>query len=117
MLLLLAALLAAVRRPRKHAGAPPVRRVALAPAAFVILACCGYGLWFGWYAQLEIDDRFMMVLWLPLLWSLLRGAEKLVSLARTAAPARWIAPAWQGLVWASNLAVALQIYQVLLTLM
>lgn len=93
-----ASLIALTRRRRDGPPAPlPCGSVAC--VLFVLFAAGAYGAWYGWYSPIQSDPRFLLVLYLPLGWSFLCGAEKMMTVARTRGLSRrgWLI--WQGLLW------------------
>jgi hypothetical protein len=84
-----------------------------AAALFVALASAGYGLWFAWYRPIESDERLLLVIYLPLVWSLVWGAESLMKLARMRGASPGMYAAWQIAVWLINAAVAVDAFLLL----
>jgi hypothetical protein len=107
LLLLIAGMVALAHRggPKREGVKPPSYS---SPAAvlFVISAAAAYGLWYAWYVPVQSDPRFLMVLYMPVIWSFVWAAEKLISLARArgASPAVWLG--WRLLLWAFTVAMA-----------
>jgi hypothetical protein len=60
-----------------------------AAAFFVVLASAGYSLWYGWYRPIDRDDGYLLVLYLPLFFSFVWGAERLIGIARMRGLPRW----------------------------
>jgi hypothetical protein len=96
----------ALMQRRQGIGGPQTARGSSAAALFVALAGAGYGLWFGWYRPIESDERLLLVIYLPLVWSLVWGAERLMRFARMHGTSPRMYAAWQISVWVINAAVA-----------
>jgi hypothetical protein len=85
------------RRPDRSGVKPP--SFSVAPALFTVLACAACGLWYAWYVPVRSDPRFLMVLYMPLVWSLVWGAEELISLARTRGMSARLWLIWRAGLW------------------
>lgn len=101
-----AAWLVAVTRRRRDGPPAPLPCGSAACVMFVLLTGAGYGAWYAWYAPVQNDPRFLLVLYLPLMWSFLCGAEKMMTVARTRGLSRrgWLL--WQGLLWTGTALLA-----------
>jgi len=99
-LLLVAGVIAFSRRGPPDRAAVRLPCGSAACVLFVLVATVAYGAWYAWYVPVQSDARFLLVLYLPLLWSCVWGAEKLMAVARMRGLSRrgWLI--WQGLLWA-----------------
>lgn len=73
-------------------------------AFFTAVATAGYGAWHGWMAPPVIGEPVWLhagiaVLFLPLMFTLVRGAEGLMTLARMRGAPRWTWQIYQILMW------------------
>ncbi len=84
-----------------------------AAGMFVVGTLLGYGLLYGWYDPIGRGDRFMLSLYLPLVFSLIWGAENLLDLALMRHAAWWIPRVYQGALWILNGAVAWRLITIL----
>ncbi len=73
-------------------------RGALWPAAFTVVVVCAYATVYAWYVPIGFGDRFLLSLYVPLMYALLRGchvlargARRLVVRAEGSDPARALA--------------------------
>ncbi len=73
----------------------------------------GYGLLYGWYDPIGRGDRFMLSLYLPLVFCLVWASERLMDLALRRRAPRWTAWVYQSALWAVNAAVLWRVVEVL----
>ncbi|TLD69330.1 hypothetical protein FEM03_18345 [Phragmitibacter flavus] len=66
---------------------------------FVVGSLVGYTLLFGWYHPIGRGDRFMMSLYLPLVFTLIWGADSIVKRIQQRQGSRWILHAYQTAHW------------------
>ena len=84
-----------------------------AAVMFVLAACLGSGLAYGWYTPIGRGDRFMLSLYLPLVFSFVWAAESMMNLVKMRHGPRWMEVAYQVLLWGLNAAVAWRLVEVL----
>lgn len=76
------------------------------PAAiFVVGTFFGYSLLYGWYHPIGRGDRFMLSLYLPLVFSLIWGAENLLDFALMRHAPKWVPRFYEGALWILNAAI------------
>jgi hypothetical protein len=68
-----------------------------AAALFTVTACAGYGVWYAWCSPFSVSG--LAVLYLPLMFSLTKGADNLMVLARMRGAPRWTWQVYQVLLW------------------
>jgi len=97
-----------------------VDRIGLAPSPgswaavlFTTGAVLGYSLLYGWYDPIGRGDRFMLSLYLPLVFCLVWGAESLMDLALMRKASRWAPLIYQGLLWILNGAIVWRLVEML----
>jgi hypothetical protein len=100
---------------RRQLGSENVKAPSGSVAAvlFVVVAGSAYAVWYAWYTPIKSDPRLPMVLYMPLVWSLVWGAEKLVTMARTCGASSGIWLGWRILLWAVTAAMAADLYLLL----
>ena len=108
-LFLTAWIIVLTRRRAVNHEALHLPRGAVASVVFVFLTCAGFGLWCAWYAPIQTDACFLMVIYLPLVWSLVWGAEKLMTLARMRGLSRRVWLGWRVLLWLASAAMAVDV--------
>ncbi len=82
-------------------------------ALFTVVAVAGYTVAYGWYDPIGRGDRFMLSLYLPIVFSCVWGGEALVSAAVSRRCGRWLPVVWGVLVWALNGVVIWRLTEVL----
>ena len=73
----------------------------------------GYTLLYGWYDPIGRGDRFMLSLYLPLVFCLVWAAERLMDLAMMRRAPQWAAQVYQGGFWLLNAAILWRLVEVL----
>ncbi len=86
---------------------------AWAVALFTGGSAVGYALLYGWYEPIGRGDRFMLSLYLPLVFCLVWGSERLMDLAAMRRAPRWTAWLYQSCLWLLNAAVVWRLVEVL----
>lgn len=89
---------------------PGAGAAALLTAGTVI----GYSVLYGWYDPIGRGDRFMLSLYLPLVFCLVWAAEGLVDLAVMRKGPRWGPLGYQSVLWLLNAAIAWRLGEILL---
>lgn len=101
------------RRKQKDRYCLPTPCGTLAATVFVLGSFAGYALLYGFYNPVGRGDRFMLSLYLPLLFSVLWAGEGSVTLAQSRGAGRWLNIAWQAGLWVLNAAIVWRIVEVL----
>ncbi len=111
---LLFALRGATPRP-EHAGHVLFRHGTVTTLLFVLGAVAVYSLAYGWYAPIArgSGDRFMLSLYLPLVFSLVWGAESVMRRVRRRQGRPWIEHVYLGAQWILVAAVAWRFAEIL----
>ena len=86
---------------------------AWAAALFTGGTVVGYALLYGWYDPIGRGDRFMLSLYLPLVFCLVWASESLMDLAIMRRAPRWTALVYQGSLWLINGAVVWRLVEIL----
>ena len=73
----------------------------------------GYALLYGWYDPIGRGERFMLALYLPLVFCLIWASERLMTLALMRRAPQWTALIYQGCLWALNGAIAWRLVTIL----
>jgi hypothetical protein len=97
MLLAGAAVMALNRRKSADREGLKVPDGGFAGAMFTTLASAGFGVWYAWSAP--VSHGGLTVIYLPLIFCLVSGAESLMILARMRGAPRSTWLTWQGLLW------------------
>ncbi|HEX2747735.1 MAG TPA: hypothetical protein VHM91_07040, partial [Verrucomicrobiales bacterium] len=97
VIFLAAALLAVSRRKSVDRDGLKLPGGSGAMVLFTLIACAGYGAWYGWTYGFQSEG--LAVLYLPLMLSLTAGAESLMILARMRGSRRWIWQGYQVVMW------------------
>lgn len=84
-----------------------------APVLFTAGSVLGYSLLYGWYDPIGRGDRFMLSLYLPMVFCLVWGAEHLMDLALLRRAPPWTAWLYQTSLWLINATVAWRIIEIL----
>lgn len=84
-----------------------------AASLFVIGAFVGYSLAYGWYDPIGRGDRFMLSLYLPLVFSLIQGGEHLMNFAAARGAPRWTGVVYQTVLWGLNAVVLWRLVEIL----
>ena len=84
-----------------------------AAAMFTLAACLGSGIAYGWYTPIGRGDRFMLSLYLPLVFSFIWAAESIMTRIRMGNGPRWMEWAYQSLLWSLNAAILWRLLEVL----
>ena len=97
-----------------------VDRVGMAPAPgawaavlFTTGSVLGYSLLYGWYDPIGRGDRFMLSLYLPIVFCLLWAAEGLMDLALLRKAPKWTPLVYQSALWILNGAIAWRLIEIL----
>lgn len=111
---LLIALRGATPRP-EHAGHVVFRHGTVTTLLFVVGAVCVYSLAYGWYAPIArgSGDRFMLSLYLPLVFSLVWGGETIMRRIRRRQGSPWIGRIYLGGQWILVAAVVWRFAEIL----
>jgi hypothetical protein len=111
---LLIALLGATPRP-EHAGHVVFRHGTVTTLLFVVGCVLIYSFAYGWYAPIArgSGDRFMLSFYLPLVFSLIWGAESIIKRIRRRQGSPWIPWVYLGAQWALFLAIAWRFVEIL----
>lgn len=73
----------------------------------------GYVILYGWYTPIGRGDRFMLSLYLPLVYCLVRGADTLMRVAVARNAPRWTTAVCKVGLWAVNAAIVWRLAEVL----
>jgi hypothetical protein len=84
-----------------------------AATLFTVGTFVGYSLLYGWYDPIGRGDRCMLSLYLPLIFALVWGAERLMDLALMRRAPGWTTWLYQGTFWLINAAIAWRLLEVL----
>jgi len=84
-----------------------------APVLFTAGMAGGYSLLYGWYDPIGRGDRFMLSLYLPLVFGLVWAAEGLMDLALLRRAPAWTALVYQSGFWLLNAAILWRLVEVL----
>lgn len=84
-----------------------------AAGLFVVGTVLGYGLLYGWYDPIGRGDRFMLSLFLPVVFSLVWASENVMDLALMRRAPRWSEHVYQGAFWVLNAAVLWRLVEIL----
>ncbi len=84
-----------------------------APVLFTTGTVLGYALLYGWYDPIGRGDRFMLSLYLPLVFSLVWAAENLMNLALMRGVPKWTGWLYQGSLWLISAVVTWRLVEVL----
>ncbi len=97
-----------------------VDRDGLAPPSGAWAAVCftggtvaGYALLYGWYDPIGRGDRFMLSLYLPVVFCLIWGAESLMDLALMRKAPKWTPLVYQSALWVLNAAILWRLVEIL----
>jgi hypothetical protein len=82
---------------------------------FVVGSLVGYTFLYGWYHPIGRGDRFMMSLYLPLVFTLIWGADAIVKRIQQRQGSRWILHAYQTAHWLFFAALCWRLYEVFRT--
>lgn len=83
-----------------------------APVLFTAGSVVGYSLLYGWYDSIGRGERFMLSLYLPLVFCLIWAAEGLMNLAVKRNAAAWTGYVYQGALWLINAAVVWRLIEI-----
>jgi len=86
---------------------------AWAAVLFVVGSAVGYTLLYGWYDPIGRGDRFMLSLYLPLVFCLAWGAEHLMDHAMMRKAPGWVPLVYQGCLWLLNAAIIWRLVEML----
>jgi hypothetical protein len=84
-----------------------------AVVAFTAGTVIGYSVLYGWYDPIGRGDRFMISLYLPLVFGLVWAAESLMDLALMRGARAWTTVVYQGGFWLINAAILWRVVEVL----
>ncbi|QIF04680.1 hypothetical protein [Roseimicrobium sp. ORNL1] len=118
LVLMLGGLLVALQRatPRpEHAGHVVFRHGTVTTLLFVVGCFLIYAFAYGWYAPIArgSGDRFMLSMYLPLVFSIIWGAESIVKRIRRRQGNPWIGRVYLGAQWLLFLAIAWRFVEIL----
>ena len=86
---------------------------AWAAVLFVVGSALGYTLLYGWYDPIARGDRFMLSLYLPLVFCLVWGAENMMDLALMRKAPSWVPTVYQSCLWLLNGAIIWRLVEML----
>lgn len=85
---------------------------AWAVVLFAVGSAVGYALLYGWYEPIGRGERFMLSLYLPLVFCLVWASERLMDLAARRGAPRWTAWVYHSGLWLLNAAVVWRLVEV-----
>lgn len=105
IILLLAALILLSKRKSAGRSALNLPSGSWAAGLFTLCTLAGYSLLYGFYNPIGRGDRFMLSLYLPLVFCLVWAAESLMNLAIMRRAPRWTEIAYQSCLWLLSAAI------------
>lgn len=81
--------------------------------AFTVCTVAGYALLYGWYDPIGRGDRFMLSLYLPLIFCGVWAAEGLMDLSVMRRAPKWTGLVYQSALWLLNVAIAWRLVEML----
>lgn len=109
--LLLAALPFALPKP-EHPGQQILKPGASVTVLFVLGAFAGFSLAYGWYTPIGRGERFMMSLYLPLVFTLIWGSETMVKHLQIRGGKRWLIHSYKTAQWLLFAALCWRLFEI-----